>query len=545
MGAGDFSLSRRSLLKITGAGLASIYLGGCSSFTPASDRDVAGGGAAEIYPIDRTLGDIAPKRFSGDVFERPHALLWDTVNYVQSKGGLPTPTEKAPVVIIGGGMSGLMSAYLLREHNPLVLEQAPRLGGNARAEVWQGLEYALGAAYFLEPEEGTPLRTMMNEIGVHCPAKETSDPIVFEGKKYAKFWEGESDPSQSSAFKKYQKYLHDVFNGKNGRRYPDLPFESDWIKKLDEISLVDKLQKDLGPLHPHILSAVDRYCWTSFNGKGDEISAAAGLNFLAAEAGKVWVAPGGNAAVAEALAKKLPADRLRTGAVVFQVTQASDKVVVSYEDAEGKFRAVEAGAVVMACPKFVAKKLLPQIEAERVEAIDRVKYRSFLVANVMLKKSVRPLFYDLFFLGKAPAEQAGVVDTVLADFARPEAKQSVLTLYKAMPYDGARGQIYAPDSYARYRAEFEQTIAKEVMPVLGLNASDIVDIRLTRWGHPIPVAEKGRIADGTVAALRKPFRDRVFFVEQDNWLLPALETAANEAFHFAPQVASLIKSSFV
>ena len=507
---------------------------------PASDRKVAEAAPGGFYPIDRTLDDIAPREFSGDSFQRPHALLWDTVRYVESKGGLPAPTEKAPVVIIGGGMSGLMSAYLLRDLNPLVLEQAPRLGGNARAEVWRGLEYALGAAYFLEPEEGTPLRNVMNEIGIHYPPKETADPVILNGKKYTSFGEGESDPARRPAFAKYRRYLSDVFHQKRGHRYPDLPFEGEWMNSLDKLSLVEKLEKDLGPLHPHLRSAVESYCWTSFNATGDEVSAVAGLNFLAAESGKVWVPPGGNASVAEALAKRLPVERLRTGAIVFQVTQASDKVVVSYEDANGKFRAVETGAVIMACPKFVVKKILPQIEPVRVEAIDRIRYRGYLVANVMLKKSVRPLFYDMFFLGNP-----GVVDTVLADFARPEAKQSVLTLYRALPFDGARGELYRPDSYARYRAEFEKTIVKEVLPMVGAGESDIVDIRLTRWGHPIPVADKGRVADGTVKALRAPFRDRVFFVEQDNWLLPALETAAAEAFHFAPQVQSLVKSTFL
>ena len=46
----------------------------------------------------------------------------------------------------------------------------------------------------------------------------------------------------------------------------------------------------------------------------------------------------------------------------------------------------------------------------------------------------------------------------------------------------------------------------------------------------------GLIAGGTVDRLRKPFRGGMFFVQQDNWALPAIETAAAEAFHWAPRV---------
>jgi len=529
----EFTLTRRGLLKLTGAGLASIYLGGCSFLrTPASSP--AGEFAPDFFPIDRTLADASPRAFSGDNLDRPHAILWDTSRYIASKGGMPEASEKVPVVIVGGGMSGLLSAYLLRDLNPLVLEQAPRLGGNSRAETWNGLEYSLGAAYFMEPALGTPLRKLMDELGVPYTVKQGDDPVVLKGKRIGDFW-------ARKEFAKYRTYLHQMLN----EHYPDLPFDEEWMVKLDRLSLEEKLRRDLGKnLHPEILSAVEHYCWSSFNARASEVSAAAGLNFLAAETGKTWVPPGGNAAVAEALARKLPTENLRTGALVFQVVEKDGKAIVSYESANGELRAVEASAVVMACPKFVAKKLMPQLEPHRQRAIEKIRYRSYLLANVLLKKSVRPLFYDLYLLGNEPAEKAGIVDAVLADFARPQAKQSVLTLYRAMPFEGGRSQIFRPGSYDLARKEFEQAIAREVLPHLGISMEDVVDIRLTRWGHPMPVADKGRIADGTIKTLREPFRDCIFFVEQDNWLLPALETAAHEAFHFAPRVAARARLTF-
>jgi hypothetical protein len=52
----------------------------------------------------------------------------------------------------------------------------------------------------------------------------------------------------------------------------------------------------------------------------------------------------------------------------------------------------------------------------------------------------------------------------------------------------------------------------------------------------MPVNSPGLMADGTIANLRRPFEGRVFFVNQDNWALPAVENSLLEAEHFVPQI---------
>ncbi len=56
----------------------------------------------------------------------------------------------------------------------------------------------------------------------------------------------------------------------------------------------------------------------------------------------------------------------------------------------------------------------------------------------------------------------------------------------------------------------------------------------------MPLAAVGLLADGVPEKLRQPFQGRVFFVEQDNWALPAIETALGEAAHFAPQIRAAL-----
>lgn len=544
--------SRRTFVKLMAAGSAGLWLR--RAWGAASRESLQATG-----PIDRGLELTTPGAFSGDDPRRAHRILWDKQAWLAAHGGrYPALAERVPLVVVGGGMSGLTTAYLLRRHRPVVLEQAARFGGNARGESWRGMDYAIGAAYFTAPGEGSPLAALYAELGVDrlWRRKPEGHPVALGGRLVADFWRGETAPAtQRRQFRELAAYFRRLYDEEGGLRYPQIPADSAdaraHVDALDRTSFRRHVESRLGRrrLHPHIRTVFEHYCWSSFGASFSEVGAAAGLNFFAAEFGDILVTPGGNAAIAERLHERLdrelPPDHLRVGALAANVRAVHGGFEVAYEDAAGVLRCLHARAVVMACPKFAAARLVEGLEPERIEAIRRLRYRSYLVANVLLRRRMGQAPYDLYLLGdgatdgrnvRAAAERQGATDVVFGQFVHPDAAASVLTLYRPLPYDGARPALLEEAAHARVLGEFEAQVHERILPLLELAGADIAGIRLARWGHALPVAETGLIAGGTVDRLRRPFRDGLFFVQQDNWALPAIETATAEAFHWAPRV---------
>lgn len=543
--------TRRQILQGMGLTATGLWLGSCASRSQKKFDETTIRRLEEWNPIQRGINPAPQTTFSGDDPERAHRILRGP------RRAVPAPIEKVPLVIVGGGVSGLWTGYYLRDLQPVILEQAARFGGNSKGESWNGIDYALGAAYFGHPEPGSPQEMAFADLGLtdRYRLRQKEDPVLLNGHRFERFWDGFTvEPPERKQFQKLKSYFVDTLHGKNGRSLPAIPIEDAStraaVDALDRISFRTHLEKIAGgPLHPQIATLLEHYCWSSFGASISEISAVAGLNFYVSEFAPTCVLPGGNAAIAEALLKKLsasmPLGNLRPSSMVYDVSVTKNGVVVAYEDGNGQNRSILARTVVMACPKFVVGKILQGIEPERAAAIARLRYRSYVVGNVMIKGALNENFYDMYLLGNGRTDLSNVQkaarqqlasDVILGTFAKFNKEASVLSLYRAYPYDGARAELFAPSAFENLKKEFEQQILSTVLPALNISKDRWVDLRLSRWGHPLPVSGVGLIADGIIDQIRKPFADRVFFVEQDNWALPAHETAFSEAHFWAPAI---------
>src|SRR5690349_13813284 len=104
-------LNRRQALQRIALSGATLYLNSCASTMFRSGQRVPAGlfppkplifGGHDASPIDRSLGDVAPRVFSGDAPDLTHRLLWDKAGFLASHGGsIPEPSEEVPLVIVG------------------------------------------------------------------------------------------------------------------------------------------------------------------------------------------------------------------------------------------------------------------------------------------------------------------------------------------------------------------------------------------------------------------------------------------------------------
>lgn len=551
-------MKRREFFQYIGA--SSIFLSGCSvkpSINPREEKV----DFTNLSPINRHRDFVLENDFfTGDDPHIAHPILWDKEAFFASQKSIPAPSELSEMVIIGGGISGLTMAHEFRHLNPIVLEQATRFGGNAKGESWKGLEYSLGAAYFTKPDEGSRLDLLLKEINAYSVIREKNgnEGVLLKDKIFNQFWQGEGAlEKDKTQFLKLHHYLTKINNQDEGYVFPDYPTLDSatvsYVKNLDTKSLYEHFKKVLGEeINPTLLSALEHYCWSSFCGSITEISAAAGLNFLAGEKGTVLVPKAGNSSIAEKLYWNLKntvtESNLRTQSLVVDLKVDADGVVVSYLDSNQQLKVIKSKVVVCCCPKFIIAKILQEIEPARLKVIQQLKYRSFLVGNVLINKPLKFDIHDLYLAGngnvnlkkvKVNSLKQKVTDIVFANFADSDNDRSVLSFYRGIPFDQFRADMLDENSYARFYKDFE-TQALEMGSILGYGKKDIDSIRLTRWGHPLPLAQKGLIASGVLEQTQQPFLDRIYFAEQDNWMLPSLESATQSVFH----VSDVIKQKW-
>lgn len=497
--------------------------------------------------------DMSGDRFAG-LGHPPFPVLGEWIGYGNPP---PAPTEKAEIVVVGGGLGGLCSAYLLRHRDLVLLEHNSRFGGAAQAESWDGLAYSIGGAYCIAPDE--PLTSLYKELGLDALRRDANgtpgpDPVELHGSMIRAFWDG-GGPVDRAQARRFRDYLG-LVNYISKFEYPDIPLPKkgfEWILDLDRRSFRQDVEDRIGPLPPLLVNAINHYFYSSWCADWEEVSAAAGWNFVGAEPYGLWVFPEGMATMASAFHSRLHAAlgpaRLRTEAVVLDARPFGKNLQVTVGRADGSVYAIECRRAVMACPKFVCKHLLPSFlehDPERLNSIELMEYRAYAVVNVLLNTGFDEKWFDLYLLNDGLGAKPGTiedwhrpVDMVNGTFAvHGAAGRAALTFYWPVPYPTGRGFLAGGTL-----AEVVERVGLRFLPhldrtlgALGLSRKDVAQVRMTRWGHPLPVSWPGFLAEGHAQRVREPIEERIFFAHQDNWALPAVENTLLDAIEFAPRV---------
>lgn len=430
----------------------------------------------------------------------------------------PEPSAEKEVVIVGGGLSGMITAHRLDEMDTLILEKEPTVGGNSRRRQSNGIQYPLGAVTSQGAE--APFTSYFNELKVPFQKVQGPDMAYFvKGKRIIDpFGAGaESLPFNQKIkdqFKGLKAHLSQYLDTKNGIYFPRSSNVKP-IRDLDKITLYQYF-KEQG-YYPETIRFLDDILATRMGCSGENVSAWMGLYILSRAVTDVYTLPGGHGAISEILADKLNQDdttELRSGFTTLSVKNMDDDHVwVSGIDSHGGLKTIQAQAAVLAVPKFYANRIVPDLSAERKAIIQKFQYNAYMVAQVELTQPISDTFETI---------NDGLLSKIMM---RPdwlpnnkgENGTSHLTIYA--PFTGREGRMKLYTSSANGLAE---QIVNDIETVFPGGSKHISKISLHRWGHPMITPAPG--IDSQMETLIEP-HGATFFSHSDSSGITGLYSA--------------------
>jgi len=293
-----------------------------------------------------------------------------------------TPTHDA--VIVGGGLSGLTTAYLLRNKNILLLEKEDRFGGRVKTEQIDELTNNVGTQFF--SDEGGFITRLMDELDIERMRHKPRDV------PYAFFMEGEYYPTLKSLMSWRMHVDRLKLIALAAPRFlaflkPESHPKRQKVVAQNIVGLYDKL-------HPRTEALVTSYMRGACLAKPERTSAGIGSGlmlgvFFMGEAS--WIT-GGFQQVTDRMAAKL-GDSARYGVEVTRVENVDGLVRVTYVEDGEELVATARGAAVTT-PAMVVPRIVSGLPDERAKAFEQVKYGPLVMVSLIFDPEVP---WDRFF----------------------------------------------------------------------------------------------------------------------------------------------------
>jgi NAD(P)-binding Rossmann-like domain len=298
-------------------------------------------------------------------------------------------TVKIPIVIVGGGISGLSAAWRLKKRgfeDFVLLEMNEQAGGNARSGENEITAYPWAAHYVPVPgKQATYVRELFTDLGVLKNGDWEERYLVFAPQErlflYGR-WQDGIEPAVGLTQKdreQFQRLEESLAKYRKSGAFT-VPLELGYSKRfaeLDQISFADWLKGN--GFDSRLLNWYMNYaCRDDYGALAGDTSAWAGIHYFssreAEEKGPLtW--PEGNGWITKRLLERV-GDKVRTSQMVRGIVQSARGVRVFAGDTEYK-----AEFVVFSAPTFLGPYII-----DGFPRLNDFVYSPWLTANLTLER---------------------------------------------------------------------------------------------------------------------------------------------------------------
>ena len=481
---------------------------------------------------------------------------------------LPEVDEHVEVAIVGGGIAGLSAAWAFERagfSDFVVVELEDVAGGTSRSGENAVTRFPWGAHYVPAPlVANRPLEALLEEVGALAGRDASGRPRwaehvlcadPFERLFHMGSWHEGLYPRLGATsedllqLERFQSEMQSWASWQDAQGRPafavprDMGSDAPEVRALDAMSMARWL--DLrGFTSARLRWLVEYGCRDDFGATLSQISAWAGVHYHAArlrqdgESAPILTWPEGNGRLVRHLAETAGL-RLRTGALVRDVVPRESHVDVTWIGADGTWRRLRAGHVVLAVPRFAVRHVLAPWRESPPPFLTESVYGSWVVVNLELARppSSRgfPIAWDNVIHGSESIGYIVATHQLPRSGRAEETGPTVLTWYRPFTDDdvAARREKLLR---ARWEELVDEALADLARPHFGF--ADLVErADVMTWGHGMVRPRPGFCFSEALADASRPL-GRVHFAHADLSGLALFEEAQRSGIRAAEAILS-------
>jgi hypothetical protein len=551
-------------------GLKATLLAGFGAGLPLRRILAAAGDPRAVAPGPEARPPAA-RRYGGELIEESYGVA-----HRLRDGALAIPVlvPEGPLhdaIVIGGGVSGLMAAWELERGglaDVLLYEKEGYVGGNARKGHANGTDYTCATWSVARPRDafltrlyqdlevidgfaadGTP-RIRKDLVG---PGPEAN--MLIDGTWYADPVMGGDAGAAIRNLPLPAKDRQDLIDfyremdewparrGSDGRPAFAMPVEEG--SRDPEILALDRMTaREYGLRRgwgTRALRTMDDWSSSTIGGLAAEVSAYAFWSFNGlGQGGEDITLPGGNAWLAEALLGKIGRERVVAGLTAVRVTNAGDEArVVLVDPLTERFSMRRARSIVLACPKHITGRMVPEMQAEDRRAYASYQYGALLMGAASVRRT--PVLKGAPLAWYNEAEGRFIQGFLAGDYNSPRWRKgdarrpNVLCLWAPLAGRATRQELLE-----RPWSHWADRMADDLEFMVPGILNDLTRLDLYAWGHHMVIPYPGFLTGEARRALTRPL-GRITFAHTDRHGMPSFELAARAGHDAGREALAIVR----